>query len=324
MLLVMSSTVAAHAVHSPEGSQQHVFAGRSEPPMSIDDLLQQYSLEGDDRLLALAREQLPPQAAMQSVQALLHAAWLAQAEHEFAHARVLVAEVVRQQPHNGQAWLLEAAIADVVGDRRAAREACGHVMRSVSPQAAMVCFAALAETTQEKRVAYTRLQHLPTQTNDSRLAAWRWSVQADLARGLGDSEAAEALLRRAIALFPAVQTRATLLDVLLHQARYREVLSLVGEYESVPALAVRRLQAQVGSGESPSAAIQQMDRRFRTWLAQGDYRHAREMAMFYLDVAPHADVAFQIAKKNATLQREPEDLALLRRAEKLKNTEHGS
>jgi hypothetical protein len=36
--------------------------------------------------------------------------------------------------------------------------------------------------------------------------------------------------------------------------------------------------------------------------------------IFYLDVKQQVDLAYQIAVENATLQREPEDLELLRRA----------
>ena len=82
----------------------------------------------------------------------------------------------------------------------------------------------------------------------------------------------------------------------------------------MPALAVRRLLAQRGMGEDISAAITQFDKLFQTWLAAADYRHAREMAMFYIDLKPRVSLAFRVAQINATLQKEPEDLALLHRA----------
>ena len=113
------------------------------------------------------------------------------------------------------------------------------------------------------------------------------------------------------------------MDLYLKEARYRDAMALTSKQESVPALAVRRLLAERGLGEDISATVKQFDLRFRAWLAAHDYRHAREMAMFYLDLLPQLDIALQVAQKNATLQREPEDIELLHRARKLQHTAKG-
>jgi len=285
--------------------------------------MQQYSLIGDDALLALARKQIPLETTAGSAEQLIQSAWLAQAEHEFVRARVLLDQVLAQQPSNGQAWLLAAAVAEVVGDHTAARAACGQVLLSVSADAAMVCFATLADTEQQKRIAHQRLSLLPFPESETRLTTWRWAVQAQLARDLGHAQEAEELLRRAIATFPAVQTRAMLMDLYLEQSRYREALGLTRVAEPVPALAVRRLVAQRGMGENIRDDTLQMDHQFRAWLAQEDYRHAREMAMFYLEIDPQPKLAFLVAQKNAKLQREPEDLLLLQRAKEFQRNDKG-
>lgn len=329
-LAMMASGAAGHAVHTDgasHGKPEHAGVpgalqiNKAQSHLSVDDLIQAYSLLGDDALLDQAQNKLPVQQASWSVAQRLQAAWLAQSRHEFANARALLVDVLAQQPSNGQAWLLEASTAKVVGDLAAARRACGFVVQSVSVEAAVTCFAALAETQQQRAAALSRLRKLPPPRAGSGLAAWRWSVQAELAQDAGNLAEAEALLRRAIAISPAVQTRTLLMDLLLAQARFAEVLQLSPEGEPVPALVIRHLLARRGLGEDISAATAHLNTRFQTWVAQGDYRHAREMAMFYIDVEPRPDLAFKLATRNATLQREPEDMALLHRAKNMQRAQ---
>ncbi|MEZ5569116.1 MAG: hypothetical protein R3E54_12355 [Halioglobus sp.] len=310
--LLATQAAIAHRVH--EHADETPVSAHGLTP---DELIQRYTRTGDDGLLQLAHRQLGEAGQTSSPHTLLQLAWLAQAEHRFARARELLARVVSKQPGNGQAWLLEASVAQVAGDPGAARRACAQVALSVSTDAAMTCFARLALTPAEKEAAYRRLQMADERSGDQRLAAWRWSVRAELARDLGRLQAAEQDFRRSIAAVPAVQTRASLMDLLLQQARYADALALSDDNTPVPALAVRRLLAQKALGADIHHEAQSMDALFKRWLAAGDFRHAREMAMFFLDVVPNADLAFRAASINATLQREPEDLALLRRARKM-------
>lgn len=316
-LVLFASAATGHAVHSPDDSAPATRVEHLQQQHSVDELLRLYSLRGDDTLLAAAAQQLPPADELRSPGDLLQAAWLAQADHQFVRALELLERILQRQPHNGQAWLMQAAVSTVTGDDAAARRACGQVLLSVSPDAAVVCFASLADTSARKAAAYARLRSLPAPHNATRLTAWRVSVQAELARDLGKVSEAEALLLQAITIFPAVQTRATLMDLYLQQGRYAAARDLSAEHEAVPALAVRRLLAMRGLGEDIRGDAARMDARFHEWLKNADYRHAREMAMFYLDIKPRANLAFQAATENAILQREPEDLALLARASNL-------
>jgi len=325
---LMGRPVLAHDVsaHSTQGHTLHEHAqtrsqtrspatsGTGTDARTPGELIQAHSRTGDDSLLEIARLRVEKNARVGSPASLLHQAWIAQAEHRFADARELLAEVLEQQPGNGQAWLLEASVAQVAGQRSAARRACAHVAGSVSPDAAMTCFARLADTPAEKKAAYARLRALDAWDADPRLRAWRWSVRADLARDVGELDAAESDFYRSLAAVPAVQTRASLMDLLLEQQRCDEALQLSAQNEPVPALAVRRLLAQQCRGEETGEREAALHALFQHWIAAGDYRHAREMAMFYLDIRRDPELAFQVASKNARLQREPEDLALLRRA----------
>lgn len=307
---LLAQPVLAHRVHG----HGHAAAQPGADARTPDELIQQYSRTGDDSLLDTARLRVESGPDAGSPDALLQLAWLAQAEHRFSDARELLAQVLARQPGNGQAWLLEASVAQVGGARAAARSACAHVASSVSPDAAMTCFAQLAHTAAERKAAYVRLLALDVRDTDPRLRAWRWSVRAELAWEMGELGAAERDFHRAVAAVPAVQTRARLMDLLLEQQRCDEASQLAAVNEPVPALAVRQLLAQKCRGEDIGERAAAVHALFQQWLAAGDYRHAREMAMFYLDIRQDPDLAYHVAIENVKLQRESEDLALLHRA----------
>jgi len=66
-------------------------------------------------------------------------------------------------------------------------------------------------------------------------------------------------------------------------------------------------------------AIKNTHRQFTQWQQHKDFQHAREMAIFYLDVMPKPELALTLAKINLQNQQEPEDHALLRRARQINN-----
>ncbi|GAB5452556.1 MAG: hypothetical protein Hals2KO_28840 [Halioglobus sp.] len=310
-------TSAAHAVH--HNDVQHraaptTAATSNAGGSSIDELLQRYSVQGDDALLERAEQRLASARDRVGAHALLQQAWLAQAQHDFDRASALTAQLLRLQPGNGQAWLLEAALAAVMADRERGRAACGRVTLTVSPVAGITCFASLTRTRDEQLRAYERLQALPTDKLGDNLLAWHWSVHAQLAQALGLYTAAERYWRLSIDRFPALQARAALVDLLIQTQRPAQALELLGSDETTPALAVRRLIVLQQLDKDVATRVASTDEQFQQWLAAGDFRHAREMAMFYLDVVPRSRLAFLAASENVKIQREPEDLAILARA----------
>jgi len=60
--------------------------------------------------------------------------------------------------------------------------------------------------------------------------------------------------------------------------------------------------------------IAEVDHLFEHWIEEGHHQHAREMAMFYLDVLPKPEIAFTLAEINLQNQNEPEDNMLFDRA----------
>jgi hypothetical protein len=57
--------------------------------------------------------------------------------------------------------------------------------------------------------------------------------------------------------------------------------------------------------------LAQIDRQFKSWIADDDFRHAREMAMFYIFLVRDEQLAHETAQANWSIQKEPIDRYLL-------------
>ncbi|MFK8050631.1 MAG: tetratricopeptide repeat protein [Halioglobus sp.] len=311
--IALTGNALAHSVSS-EASSAHSNTTLESETSTMEQLLERYSLQGDDRLLDMAEQKLARDQRDTSPEQLLQKAWLAQAAHRFEQSQEILERLLAAQPGYGQAWLLNAAVSSVSGQTEKARNACGRVVLSVSPTAGTICFATLAATTEEKTAAYKGLERLPQATEHSRLNAWRWSVHGQLAQDLGMTEQAEQLYRQSLHSFPAVQTRTALTDLLIWQGRYQEALTLTSGLQQVPAIAVRQLVARKQMGHNIHQDVETMDRQFQRWFNEKDFRHAREMTLFYLDIKNQPKMAFRCAQMNAKMQREAQDISLLERA----------
>ncbi len=279
-------------------------------------------------------------AAYVTAQHWLQAAWLAQAEHQFDTAREYVKQALRLEPQNAQAWLLEASIATVQGNADTAAKACQRVALTVSPIVTVACKARLAKTQGEKKIAYQKLTALSELTvsfkadmlkektlkgksskektlnkGDAELTAWVNSVTADLALSLNNITAAKKLYRESMDTFPSVQVRASYVDALLSEKKYENVVAFVAADEETPALSVRRLLAEKKLHRNIHRRVHKMDHLFSDWIAEKDFKHAREMAIFYLEIADNKPLAYELALENIKVQREEEDILLLKRAQ---------
>lgn len=301
-----------HKAHVAEPSYKHKTHDEN-PHKRIDGLIRQYSLTGDDHLIekGWALWHALPQ---KTPEVLLQGAWLAQAEHQFDDARKWIAKALAHSPNNAQAWLLQASIALLQGDTQAATQACRQVASRVSAIVSISCQAKLARTDKQKQKAYkvlTQLIHLPM---DKDIQPWVYATTADLAKALGDLPAAENWYKQAVSLQPSVQNRAAYAEILLAQKHHQKVLKFIDKGEHTPALKLRRLLAQHALGQNINEEIDAIDRLFKTWIAQNDVKHAREMAHFYLALGNDIPLAYELAKKNIAIQKEIEDIALLEKS----------
>lgn len=310
--LVLTSAAVAHSVHN-HGSHDTPNVKTETSENSIDDLIRQYSLSGDDALLERGWALLDAANASEkpTVNEQLQRTWLLQAQHRFDEALEQTRQILAAQPRNPQAWLLRASIATVQGNYDIARHACRQTALSVALPVSLACSARLAQTKQEKLIAFNTLSRLPQTSLSAELAPWVWSIMADLARDSGLENEAEHWYQQSIAAFPSVQVRSAYVDLLLNQQRFDAVLRLIDQQEETPALAVRRLLAAKSAGLDIKSQYQRIDKLFRSWVAEQDYRHAREMALFYLRLGNDSQFAYQLAQENVKTQREAEDQALL-------------
>lgn len=251
-------------------------------------------------------------------ESLVAAARAAQANHDFDGALTLVDRAVRAQPVNDPAWLLAAAVHLVRGDTAAARQACNRLRQSP----AIVTLTCLARVTTAEGDSARALRQLravlgavsATQTAPG-LLAWSYSAAGDAARDRDRAAAAE-YYRRSLALRDVDQVRAALVDLLIEHGDLVGAAAALADGGDDLALAVRRMVVATRRGESERLAgdVATYEAQFRSWIAAGDWRHAREMTRFFVDVLPRPALARRLARINLSIQREPEDLRLAMRA----------
>lgn len=313
--LIFSFSSHAHSVNHHETSAIHHSAESSDASKAYlpTDLVKRYSLTGDDSLIEQGWASMPSdwQSSEKTVARLLFAAWLSQAEHKFDAAMDFTHQALELHPNNPQALILKASIATVSGDISSAKQACRALAGVFSPIASVACSARFAETGNQQQLVLERLIKLLELPVDEEIHPWVVSIAADMARETGNHPLSKKLYLESISAFPSIQVRAAYADLLLKTEDYREVLNIIEPHNSVPALAVRRLLAAQQLGGNEEHAIQRMDHLFKEWINQGDMRHAREMAMFYLQVVNNPKLAHSLAKENLKIQQEPEDFKLV-------------
>lgn len=282
----------------------------------IEQLLENYSLSGDERLLAAARKihKNTPKTARD----FYFSAQIAQAGHNFPEAIGHAQRAVELQPYFAAGWMLLAALHSVQNEPAAARRACARLAAQVSPVVALACqLRARIHNLKENELRHgleslERFYSLEISWPDNnKLEAWLFSVTGDLAFRMRDLERAEQYYRLSNEQFSSVQARAALADILIAKQDYESVLYLIDNAEQVPALSVRRMLAAKHTGRLAASQLAAADAVFQRWIADGDMTHAREMALFYSDTLVRPALALELAEKNILIQRELEDYHLL-------------
>lgn len=337
-LVFIMSHGHAHSLGHDEHHKPHASDARPEPPPagsdtqtaevpakeSVDSLITRYALTGNDELidrgwslLGSGFEQgVSGSERTATPDQWLQAAWLAQAEHRFELARSYLDKVLALRPRHAQAWMLKAAVATVEADYDGARYACRQVSLSVAPVVALACQLRVAQDAEQRALLLNRVSRLSLKSLDTETRAWVWSVRGDALMQSGELDQAITAYQHSVDLKSSVQARASLADALMDKQQYAKAMALLNADRHVPALGVRYLmaarEADKGHGAHHHAtAIAHLHELFSTWIARQDFRHAREMAMFYVSVKPDPKLAHVLATENYRYQREPEDLALL-------------
>lgn len=297
---------------------------RQEQAGDVRGLIRTFRQTGDDRQLDRAWVTLEPRLETATVDTLLDAAVVAQSRHDFDLALELIDRALATRRSNDQAWLLRAAIQLVRGDVEDAAHACRE-LRSSALLVTVTCRArvhtARGDNVRALQVLSAVLSAVDASGATGESYAWALSAAGDAAAPV-DARRAIRLYEQSLAIVDSTQVRAALVDVLLAENRLEDAYRVLPAATRALALQVRRMivsrrLAETGDHLDPAResehAVAAADHRFRHWIADEDWVHAREMARFYLDVVDEPKLARRLAQMNLSLQREPEDVLLAQR-----------
>jgi tetratricopeptide (TPR) repeat protein len=256
---------------------------------------------------------------------VMHAT-VAQFLHDFDGAETTLKAALRREPANPQASITLATILRVRGRYAESDTACRALGPAGQPLYEAACLAENAGLRGEHDAARATLQGLlasPALQGSRNAGTRQWLLTsiAEVEELAGRPAAAEAAYREALKAERSGYLLLALSDFLLRQDRPGEVAGLLAREPRSDAVLLRLASARPrspgvapGPRESPEAA--ELRARFEAAaLRPGNTTaHAREEAMFALDVQGDAPRALALARANAGLQREPIDLLLFARA----------
>jgi hypothetical protein len=248
---------------------------------------------------------------------LLLRATIAQAVHEFAEARADLEQLIRARPDDAQAHLMRAVIATVTADYAAARDSCRALAPLASALVVATCEAPLDAIAGRADDARTRLATLMAMSrDDAGVRGWALTALAELAYMRGDSDAAAAHARAALAIDAEdAYARNLLADVLIATGRGGEASRLLAGREQIDSHLVRRAIAEHAlRGSDAERLVAAMRDRIAAAAARGDQVHLREEARFALAVELDAPRALRLATDNWRVQKELADARLLAEA----------
>lgn len=290
--------------------------------------------QGDARYAGYAMGVLqawaPMSAATPNDILVMHAT-VAQFLHDFDGAEATLKMALAQQPGNAQGWLTLATILRVRGRYADSDAACNALARIRQNLYAVACLAENAGLRGEHQTAREALQGLLQNPvlQDPRQGAtrqWLLTTVAEVEELAGRHAAADTAYRQALAADRSGYDMLAYSDFLLAQNRSGEVPALLKAEPRSDAVLLRlAIAAQRQAAQRPPPAtpvptaqrdIDELTARFEAAAQRPGTTalHAREQALFALDVQGDAARALALARLNVQLQREPVDLLVLARA----------
>lgn len=284
------------------------------------------------RYLSRAREQGDPRHAGQALAVLQHwpdartapdevlllQATLQQYLHEFdvsaGHLELLVA----RRPEHAQAWLTLATVRRVQGRYADSDAACRGLQAAGVRLESQACLAENQSLRGDFDAARNSLRQLlaaPRLPASTR--SWLLTTLAEVEQRAGRPDIAESTFKQALAVESGGYTLLTYTDFLMDLQRDAEALALLTPQPRTDAVLLRLAIAGMRL-KSPGASADA--RQVRDTIAQANLRpdargtHAREQAMFALEVEAMPAAALALARENVRRQREPLDLLVLARS----------
>ena len=246
-------------------------------------------------------------------------ATIEQSRHEFTQAAAtLRLALTRAAPSQAQAKLTLATIERVQGNYAAATVACKSI---TEPPAQLYARACLLETislqgqwagAREGLAQLLREQRLPVQQ------AWLQSLLAENELRAGDSAAAMRHFAISLSLADDGYTTLAYADALLDGGQAQQALQALSNQPSSDSVLIRQAQAyKMLRDERYKTIAQDLSQRFATAQLRGSAQaqaHAREQALFELQVLGNPQAALGLAQSNLKLQKESVDWLLALRS----------
>ncbi|MES2533404.1 MAG: hypothetical protein V4636_20335 [Pseudomonadota bacterium] len=292
------------------------------------------AIDAAGRYLTLAREQGDARYAgyaMGALQAwdavpvdqtppavLVMRATVAQFLHDFDGAETMLKAALARQPADAQAWITLATLHRVRGRYDASDAACRALGRVGPALYAIACLAENAGLRGQHANAREALQGLlatPALRDPGQAGTRQWLLTslAEVEELAGRPAEADAAYRKAVAAERSGYLLLVYSDFLQRMGRQAEIPALLAGEARSDAVLLRLAVA----ARSPTQrdAVELRERFEAAALRPGSVAlHAREEAMFALDVQNDAVRALELARLNVRLQREPVDLLVLARA----------
>ncbi|QRF60076.1 lipopolysaccharide assembly protein LapB [Variovorax paradoxus] len=257
---------------------------------------------------------------------LVMRATVAQFLHDFDGAESLLKAALARRPADPQGWITLATVLRVRGRYNESDAACRALGRVGPALYGVACLAENAGLRGNHAAARDALRGLLA---DPALAGapqagtrqWLWTSIAEIEELAGRPAEADAAYRKALAAERSGYLLLAYSDFLQRAGRAGEIPSLLAKEARSDAVLLRLAIARTQAGKPPASRAvvpeaEELRERFEAAaLRPGTTaQHAREEAMFALDVQGDAKRAVELARLNVRLQREPVDLLVFARA----------
>jgi tetratricopeptide (TPR) repeat protein len=295
--------------------------------------------DGDPRFFSYAQATLAPWMERPEARAETRVmmATALQGLHRFPEAQVLLDRTLLAEPQNAQAWLTKAALLQVQGDFSGARSACTPLLRLVDATVALGCIAAAQSMNGHLDPSFRSLSRMveASPPDDPATHSWLLGVLGEMAVRMNEAQTAERYFRAALEADSANNyAKGEMADLLLREARYDEVMTLLEQDAGQDALLLRLAIAEQRMGKACADPLPSFPRtssfpgkresmpsdnpcwaatyhaRYRAAQRDNDTLHLREIARYLLDVRGDTTAALDTALLNWKTQREPADIRI--------------
>ena len=235
--------------------------------------------------------------------------------HKFDEALLLLERAIELDRTNLNALLIRANILLVQGKIQEAQKACLSIARAQQYGLYVLCkttAAAVGDDALES--ASSLLSALKSGRLKSELAGYAYSVLGEIYLFNSDFDRAQKMLELAQSHDPeSLRVRMLRADALFKTNNYFDALKVLNIQADTDALLVRRAIAykHTGKRKTLAKAMTELENRVQGNLQANHTGHAREEALFYLDVVGDGKKALTRANVNWAFQREFEDARLV-------------